>query len=193
MSGLPPLRILLKEGATPHAIHHPATIPIHWLDKVKQDWERDINLGVIERVPQNTPTTWCARMHIVGKKTGEPRRVVDLRNLNSATIRQTHHTEAPFSQATSIPPNTWRFSSDALNGYHSVLIAPQDRHLTTFLTPWGRMRYRVAPQGALSSGDGFTYWYDCIMRHLARKKKLVDDVLGWAVTLLQLFFEAAEF
>ena len=193
MTGLPPLRILLKDNVTPHALHRPATIPLHWLDKVKQDLFRDIDLGVIEPVPQNTPTTWCARMHIVGKKTGDPRRVVDLRNLNSATIRQTHHTEPRFSQATSVPPNTWRFCSDAWNGYHSVPIAPQDRHLTTFLTPWGRMRYRVAPQGALSSGDGFTYWYDLIMRHLPRKKKCVDDVLGWASTLQQLFFDTAEF
>ena len=75
MSGLPPLRILLKEGAETHAIHKPATIPIHWQEKVKADLERDITLGVLERVPQNTPVTWCARMHVVGKKTGEPRRV----------------------------------------------------------------------------------------------------------------------
>ena len=31
------------------------------------------------------------------------------------------------------------------------------------------------------------------MRRLVRKKKCVDDVLGWAATLLQLFFDAAEF
>ena len=57
MSGLPPLRILLKEEATPHAIHRPVTIPIHWLDKVKEDLDRDVNLGVIESVPHNTLTT----------------------------------------------------------------------------------------------------------------------------------------
>ena len=130
---------------------------------------------------------------MVGKKTGEPRRVVDLRHLNAATCRQTHYTEPPFLQATGIEPKTWRFTTDAWNGYHSVPIAEEDRHYTTFLTPWGRMRYRVAPQGALASGDGFTFWYDTIMRELLRKKKCVDDVLGWANTLWQLFMDTAHF
>ena len=53
--------------------------------------------------------------------------------------------------------------------------------------------YRVAPQGALASGDGFTFWYDTIMRELLRKKKCVDDVLGWAATLWQLFMDTAHF
>ena len=113
MSGLPPLRILLKDDAEPHAIHKPATIPVHWLEEVKADLERDIALGVIERVPQNTPVTWCARMHVVGKKDRKPRRVVDMRQLNKSSIRQTHHTEPPFRQASSVQPNNWRFSSDA--------------------------------------------------------------------------------
>ncbi len=106
-----------------------------------------------------------------GKKTGEPRRVVDLRSVNEATVRQTHYTEPPFQQAMGVEPGTWRFTSDAWNGYHSVPLDERDRHITTFITPWGRLRYRVAPQCSLSSGDGFTYWYDTIICHLLRKKK----------------------
>ena len=132
-------------------------------------------------------------MHVVGKKSGEPRRVVDLRALNAATKRQTHVTEPPFKQATGIPPNTWRWSSDARNGYHNIPLDPRDCHLTTFLTPWGRMRYKLAPQGSLSSGDGYTFWYDCIIRHIKNIKKCIDDVAGWANTLLQLFHDTAYF
>ena len=126
-------------------------------------------------------------MHVVIKKSGEPRRVVDLRAVNAATQRQTHATEPPFRQATSVPPNTWRFSSDAWNGYHSIPLDPWDTHVTTFLTPWGRLRYLVAPQGSISSGDGYTYWYDLLIRNIKNIKKLVDDVLGWAKTLYKLF------
>ena len=156
MSGLPPLRIILKDGAETKAVHRPATIPAHWMDKVREGLEQDIALGVLERVPHNTPRTWCSRMHVVGKKTGEPRRVVDLREVNRSTVRQTHYMEPPFLQAMGIKPGTWRFTSDAWNGYHSVPIDERDRHITTFITPWGRMRYRVAPQGWLSSGDGLS-------------------------------------
>ena len=114
------------------------------MDKVLSDLEQDIALGVLERVPSNTPTTWCSRMHLVGKKNGEPRRVVDLRLVNSSTQRQMHYTEHPFMQAMGIPPNTWRFTTDEWNGYHSVPLDTRDRHITTFLTPWGRMHYKVA-------------------------------------------------
>ena len=112
MSGAPPMRIVMKEGAVPVAVHRPATIPAHWLEDVKADIERDIRLGVLERVPSNTPVTWCSRMHVVSKKSGKPRRVVDLRPVNAAAERQTHYVEPPFSQARGIPAKTWRFSSD---------------------------------------------------------------------------------
>ena len=92
-----------------------------------------------------------------------------------------------------VPPNTWRWTSDAWNGYHSIPLDERDRHVTTFLTPWGRMRYRVAPQGSLSSGDGYTYWYDLVIRHMQRIKKCVDDVVGWAKALVQLFHDTAHF
>ena len=64
---------------------------------------------------------------------------------------------------------------------------------TTFLTPWGRMHYRVAPQGSVSSSDGFTFWYDSIIKNIPRKKKCVDDVAGWAPTLDQLFLDTVDF
>ena len=113
MSGLPPLKIIVKEGSTPYAIHKPATVPVHWMEQVRADLERDITLGVLERVPQNISTTWCLRMHVVGKKTGEPWRVVYLCHLIAATCRQTHYMEPPFVQATGIPPGTWQFTTDA--------------------------------------------------------------------------------
>ena len=62
-----------------------------------------------------------------------------------------------------------------------------------FLAPWGRMRYRVGPRGALSTGDCYTYWYDIVIRSFVRVKKCVDDVLCWADTLEQLFLDTAFF
>ena len=158
MTGLPPLRLIVKDDSPPIAVHRPLLIPAHWVEQVKQELERDIDLRVIERVLANTPTMWCSRMRVVGKKSGDPRRVIDLRAVNKATARQTHHTEAPYKRAMSVPPNTWRYTSDAWNGYHSIPLHEADQHVTMSITPWGRMRYRVAPQGSLSSGNGYTYW-----------------------------------
>ena len=59
--------------------------------------------------------------------------------------------------------------TDAWNGYHSVPLRETDRHLTTFVTPFGRYRYAHAPQGFLSSGD------DAILADFQRKERCVDD------------------
>ena len=72
-------------------------------------------------------------------------------------------------------------------------VRPFDRHITTFITPWVRIWYKVAPQGSLSLRDGFTYWFDSLIRHLVRKKKCIDYVAGWADTLAQLFEDTKEF
>ena len=42
----------------------------------------------------------------------------------------------------------------------SVPLHPDDRHYTTFITPWGRYQYCTAPQGNIASGDGYSRYYD---------------------------------
>ena len=133
----PPLELAIKPGASPHAVYTPSTVPIHWEDKIKRDLDRDIDMGVLEKVDVNEPVTWCSRMVVTRKHNGEPRRTIDLQALNDASLRQTHPTMPPFQQVMSIPGGHWKSTTDAFNGYHSVSIRPEDRHLTTFLTPWG--------------------------------------------------------
>ena len=47
----------------------------------------------------------------------------------------------------------YKTTMDAWNGYHSVRLAEEDWHLTTFWTPWGRYRYKNMPQGFLAAGE----------------------------------------
>ena len=67
--------------------------------------------------------------------------------------------------------------TDAWNGYHSVPLRESDRHLTTFITPFGKWRYTRAPQGFLSSGDGYNKRFDGIWADFLRKERCVDDIL----------------
>ena len=74
----------------------------------------------------------------VFNREGSSHQTVDMSALNKVCVRETHHVEPPFQQARSIPPDTWKSVTDAWNGYHSVPLYEEDRHLTTFITPWGR-------------------------------------------------------
>ena len=66
-----------------------------------------------------------------------------------------------------------------------------DRHYTTFITPWGRYRYCSAQQGYIASGDGYSRRYDEIVADVPRKTKCIDDTLLWADSMEESFFQAA--
>ena len=187
-----PLELHVDPNARPVAIHKPALVPVHWQEKVFKDLERDVQIGVLERVSPNTPATWCSRMVVTAKADGSPRRTVDLQPQNKHSVRQTHHVESPFHLADRVPQNTKKTVTDAWNGYHSVPIREKDRHVTTFITPWGRYRYKVAPQGFLASGDAYNQRFDTIIANINNKVKCVDDTCMWADSVEASFFQACE-
>ena len=186
----PPLALRVDPEAKPVAIHTPIPVPLHWQEEVKADLDRDVCLGVIEPVPVGEPVTWCHRMVICKKKNGKPRRTVDLQALNAHCSRETHHTQSPFHQARSVPSNKKKTVFDAWNGYHSVPIRECDRHLTTFITPWGRYRYCTTPQGYIASGDGYTRRFDKIVADFPNKTKCIDDTCIWGDTIEECFVQA---
>ena len=194
MDDSPPLRLFTDESARPVAVHTPSQVPIHWRDQVKAGLDRDEQLGVLERVPVNEPVEWCSRMVITPKHDGTPRRVVDFSPLNKHTPRQTHHTQSPWSIVSSIPAGKVKSTIDCWNGYHSVPIHPADRKLTTFITTWGRYRYRTSPQGLLSAGDGYSHRKADIMAGFTgNQQTCVDDSIVYNDTIEQNFFDICQF
>ena len=180
MDNMPPMRLFVDPQAKPTAVHTASPVPIHWKDSVKGGLDRDERLGVIERVPLNDPVTWTSRMVITPKADGSPRRVIDFQPVNDHAPRQTHYTRSPWTIAASVPANKVKSVLDAFHGYHSVPLHPADRHLSTFLTPWGRYRYRTTPQGFLSAGDGHGQRMDIILGdHFPDSDRCVDDSIIW--------------
>ena len=192
MSG-PPVEIHVDPDAITKACHTPAKIPIHWQQQVHDDLLRDEALGVIERVPYGEPVTWCHRMVVTRKHDGNPRRTVDLSPLNKFCKRETFATESPFQLARRVPKYTWKTVTDAWNGYHSVPLRESDRHLTTFITPFGRWRYTRAPQGFVSSGDGYNRRFDAILSNFLRKERCVDDTIHYDSDLKEHWWRTINF
>ena len=182
-----PLRIYVDPNAKPVAVHNPASIPIHWRNQVKEDLDRDVRIGVLEKVPVNTPSVWCSRMVVTSKANGTPRRTVDMQRLNKWSVRQTHPMESPFVLASRIPSNKFMSVVDGWNAYHSIPLHADDRNYTCFATPWGRYRYKVAPQGYLASGDGLNQRYDAILTNFLNKERCVDDTCTYSDTILDAF------
>ena len=108
----PPIEIHVDPLAKPVACHTPATIPLHWQQKVHDDLLRDEAMGILEKVPHGEPTQWCHRMVITRKHDGSPRRTVDLSLLNKFCKRETQAFEAPFHLARRVPRNTRKTVTD---------------------------------------------------------------------------------
>ena len=184
----PPVEIHVEPSATAKPCYTPANIPLHWQQRVYDDLLRDEAIGVIERVPYGELVTWCYRMVVTRKHDGTPRRTVDLSPLNKYCKRETHAVESPFQFSRRIPKCTWKTVTDAWNGYHSVLMREEDRHLTTFITPFGRWRYTRAPQGFV-----YNRRLDAIMSNFERKERCVDDTVHYDEDLEEHWWRTIDF
>ena len=92
-----------------------------------------------------------------------------------------------------VPSGTKKTVLDAWNGYHSVYLDPSCRGLATFITPWGRYRYKTTPQGYLAARDAYTERFDRIITDIPKKTKCVDDTLLWSDSIADSFFETCRF
>ena len=175
----PPLHFTIKEGTVPKAVHTPATIPIHWKDQVKQQLDRDVQMGILTEVQKDEPVEWQHRMVVVRKHNGSPRRTVDMQELNKATLRPTHPLTSPYLKAMSVPPNTYKTVTDAWEGYHSIPLDEESSKLTRFITMYGAYRYLRDPQGWVGSGDAYGRRYDAVTSEVKNNIRQVDDSLLW--------------
>ena len=175
-----PMKIHLKEGPIkPFHIYTPRKIPYAYKEAAKAKLDKDESLGVIEKVPLGSPSAWCLPMSFVPKKNGKDvRTIFDGTKLNEHVYRTTHPFPSPTDIVSSIPPDTKMLAVfDCLHGYWQLELDEESKPLTTFLTEFGRYRYRRAPMGLISSGDEFCARTDRALSGLPGVMKLVDDIL----------------
>ena len=56
------------------------------------------------------------------------------------------------------------------------------RDYTAFMTPWGRYRFKRAPQGCKLSGDKYVHETDVVFGDIQDTAKVVDDIAPCTVT-----------
>ena len=84
----PDYKIQLNPDAKPFALYTPRSVPLPLRKKVREELARMESLGVISRVEK--PSSWCAGMVVVPKKSGSIRICVDFRPLNESVLREVH-------------------------------------------------------------------------------------------------------
>ena len=111
-------------------------------------------------------------MSFVPKPNGNVRSVVDLE-------KPMHPFPAPKDIAARVPKGKKCFAVfTAVNGYWQIPLEEESGKFTTFITEWGRFRYKRAPTMVLVSlGDEFCARTDRALADIQGVYKLVDNIL----------------
>ena len=174
-----PMTIHLRGEVKPLHLNVPRKVPYAYQEDAKKKLDEDVALGVIEKVKMSDgPSEWCLPMTFARKPSGKIRSLLDAVHLNKDTNRPVHPFPSPKDIVSTIPPDVEYFAVfDCLHGYWQIELDEKSKPLTTFITEFGRYRYKRAPMGLVSSGDEFCARSDQALADVPGVMKLVDDIL----------------
>ena len=168
-------RIIMKPGVTPYKIRTPRPIAIGLREKARKELQSMAELKVIE--PVEHPTDWCSGLTIVPKANGNIRMCVDLTMLNRGVEREFYPLPRVNDMLSQLSTGRLFSKLDANSGFWQIVLDPESRALTTFLTPWGRFQFKRLPFGLSSAPEIFQRSMEKILYGLEGVICMMDDVL----------------
>lgn len=175
-----PVRIILREGAQPYAVHAARRVPLPLMSKVRDELNRMEKEGIVVKVTQ--PTEWCAAMVPVLKPNGNVRICVDLKRLNQAVEREKYVLPTMEEIMPRLSGAKFFTSLDAACGFYQIPLHKESSLLTTFITPFGRYAFRRLPFGITSAPEIFQRKMNETLQGLEGVVIYMDDVLIYAET-----------
>lgn len=172
-------KIRLKPNTIP-AVCPPRSVPHALRDKLKAELERLISLDII--VECHEPGEWLNPIVPVLKPNGSVRICLDPQRLNEATIRERYSLPKIGDIYARLAGSTVYTTLDAQSGFHQIAIDDESSKLTTFLTPFGRFRYKRLPFGITSAPEFFHKTIYDIVGDLTGVEIYIDDILIHAPT-----------
>ncbi len=148
---------------------------------INQEVKKLIDLGVI--VPSRSP--YASNLLLVRKPdassaTGMKERVcVDFVQLNKHTVKDSYPLPNIQSIFANIGQSRWFTTMDLLNGFWQVMVKPEHRHKTAFLTSRGLYEWVVMPFGLCNAPSTFQRLMDVIIKPEYRDfiETYIDDLM----------------
>ena len=174
-------KIKLRKDAVAYSVGTTRRVPIPLLKPTEIELKEMENQGIIERV--NEPTEWCAPLVPRQKPGGGVRITVDFSRLNEFIIREKYQQSAVDECLAKIGPARVFSKIDANKSYFQIKLSEDSKHLTTFITPFGRYRFKRLPMGLSSSSEYYQARMSQLLEGLQGVVNLMDDCLVYGATI----------
>ena len=177
-----PVKFYVRKDAVPYAVTAARNIAIPLQEPTKKALNKLIESDVIE--PVNHPTDWVSPMVPVVKASSKDkiRITVDYRKLNKNLKRETYQIPT-FEELSSKFSGATRFSKlDASSGFFQIPIDEESRDLTTFMTPFGRYKFKRLPMGVNIAPEIYQKKINELLMDLEGAICYLDDVVVFGKT-----------
>ena len=142
-------------------------------DAVKAELQYLIDEGFI--VPSDAP--WAAPLFPVPQKNGQIRLVVDYRRLNNVTVPDPYVFPRIEDIVESMASSSFFSTLDLAKGYYQVLVDPESQDKTTFVSEFGKYKFRVMSFGLKNAPATFQRLMDVILKDTTNFCRwYIDDI-----------------
>ena len=159
-------------------------VPLHRQEAEGRLVNEMLEQGVIR--PSNSP--WASPVVLVEKKDGSVRYCIDYRQLNLATVKDSHPLPRIDESLDALSGSHWFSTLDLQSGYWQVGVKEEDKTKTAFTSRSGLFEFNVLPFGLCNAPATFQRLMERVLRGLQWKEALLylDDIIVHGDT-----FEAA--
>ena len=153
----------------------PVKLPPAILDQVEAQLQELCKDNVIRKVEE--PTSWCSRLVIAKKKSGEIRICTDLRAVNVALKRPVFPMPEPADIFARIGKAKVYSLLDCRSAFHQLALEPASQKYFTFAAPSGRYVWQRMPMGAKIAPEVFQKVLSDLLADISNVYVFYDDIL----------------
>ena len=150
---------------------------LHQRESIAAELCKMVELDIIEKVPDDEPTTWVNNIRVVVKKDGSLRITMDTKLANLAILTERYVMPTPDDIRFKLNGMSVLSKMDMNRAYQQFVVDPRDRHIMVFATHIGLFRSKRLFFGLKSAAELFQKLVSEVIRDITGALNVSDDIL----------------
>ena len=166
--------LVIDTGTAAPKGSHPYRIPNRLKEGVREEIEKLVELGIV--VPSTSP--WASPVVPVPKADGSVRVCVDYRKLNEVTTADPYYMATMEEILERVGESKVMSKLDLAKGFYQVVVEPQSREKTAFISPFGKFEFTRMPFGLKNAPAIFQRLMEVVLRDCYHcSAPYIDDIV----------------